>query len=120
MNPPQDLPQPQDAPRTPEVGPGATAANVRAVTSGSAAPAVLSAPPNAWGLLHALRRRVVLGCVLGLVCAAAAAAAGWFLTPPAKLTARTLMMVPVEKRFLLNLAEQPPDLASHQRTQMAL
>src|SRR5262249_49601232 len=48
------------------------------------APATLARAPNLPGLLVALRRRWLLALALGLPCAVAAAAAGWFLIPTAK------------------------------------
>jgi succinoglycan biosynthesis transport protein ExoP len=83
-------------------------------------PAVLSSPPTAWALLNALQRHLFLAITLGAVCAAVMAAAAWFFTPPSKLTARTLMIVPVERRFVLNAGDGTPDIPNHQRTQIAL
>ena len=51
---------------------------------------------------------------------AAAAAATWHFLPPTKHSARTLLRVPPERRFLLNTAEPVTDLAGHQKNQIAL
>src|SRR5205807_2299208 len=50
-------------------------------------PPLAPTTPNALALLKALRRRWVFGLSVGLVCAAAASAAAWFLVPSSKHTA---------------------------------
>lgn len=57
------------------------------------APPALTATPNALLLLKALRRRLGSALTVGLLCAAAAGVAAWFLTPPPKITARTQLYV---------------------------
>ena len=75
---------------------------------------------NAPALLKALRRRWPLALGAGVLLALVAAPAAWFLVPPSKHTVRTLIHVPPNKPWLLRTAEGVPDLANHQRTQVAL
>jgi capsular exopolysaccharide synthesis family protein len=56
-------------------------------------PPALSAAPNALLLLQALRRRLALALTVGLLFAAVAGAATWFLMPAPKFTARTQLYV---------------------------
>lgn len=56
------------------------------------APGVPSTPTPT-GLLHAFRRRWVLGTLLGLLAAAAAGAAAWFLLPSGKHEARAIVQL---------------------------
>ena len=56
-------------------------------------PSALTAAPNALSLLKALRQRLVLALTIGLLLAAAAGAATWFLMPPPKITAHTQLYV---------------------------
>jgi succinoglycan biosynthesis transport protein ExoP len=62
-----------------------------------APPAALASAPNVVALLRALRRRWLLASSLGLVLGAAAAAAVWFLLPPAKNTANVQLILNAEK-----------------------
>jgi capsular exopolysaccharide synthesis family protein len=57
------------------------------MTQKTAVPAALSAAPTAANLLKALQRRAVLATTMGVLCAVSAAAAVWFLLPPAKRVA---------------------------------
>jgi capsular exopolysaccharide synthesis family protein len=84
------------------------------------APALQSVP-NVKALVTALRRRWALAVSLGLVLAALAATAVWFVVPARKYTARTLLHVPPERPWLLKGdRDGGPDPLSHQRTQVAL
>lgn len=60
---------------------------------GSAAPARVSAAPNAMGLLMSLRRRWLLATTLAILLAACVSIAIWTWLPPGKATARTLMRI---------------------------
>ena len=60
-------------------------------TSATGPPQVLGTTPTPLGLLKALRRCWLRATVLGVIVAAAAGAAAWFLIPPSKHLARTLM-----------------------------
>src|SRR5947209_5645790 len=77
------------------------------------APGAQSGNLNVFGLLQALRRRWLAGCGAGLVCAALASVATWFLLPPPKHSARTLIRVPPGTPFLIKTAEPVPDLPTH-------
>jgi capsular exopolysaccharide synthesis family protein len=55
-----------------------------------------------------------------LLCAAVAAAAGWFLLPPPVHTVRTKLQVPLQRNLFFKTNEPTPDLISHQRNQVAL
>jgi capsular exopolysaccharide synthesis family protein len=72
-------------------------------------------------LLRAVRRRWVFALSVGLLCSAVAGIAVWLFLPPATPEARTLLQVPPDRPWLLKVAgEAPPDLLSHQKTQVAL
>jgi succinoglycan biosynthesis transport protein ExoP len=83
-------------------------------------PALLAAPPNALSLLRALRRCWMPAAVVAIVCAAGATTAAWYLLPPSRLQARTLLQVSPGRTFLFRTAEQVPALGDFQRTQVAL
>src|SRR5436305_13069782 len=127
MVPPENSPPPANPPdpapaagpaRTPGLpGPSATAGKA---AHGLPQPAILSASPNALSLLKALRRRWLLALSVGIVLGATAAAATWHFLPPTKHSARTLLRIPPERRFLLNTAEPVIDLGGHQKNQLAL
>ena len=51
------------------------------IVEGKPAPSLPAAAPTALALFRGLRRRWILATGLGVLCAACAAAAGWFLTP---------------------------------------
>jgi capsular exopolysaccharide synthesis family protein len=53
----------------------------------------MPATPTAAGLLHAFRRRWVLGTLLGLLAAAAGAVGAWFLMPSGKHEARAVVQI---------------------------
>jgi capsular exopolysaccharide synthesis family protein len=75
---------------------------------------------NALALFQAFRRRWLLALSVGIVCAALAATGTYFFLPPPKHNVRTLLVVPPGSPFLFKTAEAIPDLASHQRTQVAM
>lgn len=83
-------------------------------------PLVLSAPPNPWALIKALRRRWRMAVFVGLLLAIAAAAACFFLLPPPKHTARTLVRIPPGNPFLFRTSETVPEIGDHQRNQIAM
>jgi capsular exopolysaccharide synthesis family protein len=90
MTPPSQVNNPSDSSRAVEHAHGGPA-HARPLF----APVGLTATPNALGLLKALRRRLPLALTVGLLVAAAAGAAVWFLLPPPKITARTQLHVAV-------------------------
>src|SRR5262249_42072956 len=57
------------------------------------APPALAAIPSASTLLRALQRRWLLGLTTGLICGLIASAIAWFVLPPPKYTARSLIQV---------------------------
>jgi len=71
-------------------------------------------------LLKGVRRRWMLALSLGLLCAATAATAVWFLLPPPKHSARTLLYVPPTRPFLFRTQEAFSRIEDHQRTQVAM
>ncbi len=104
----------------PRLGNGAVALRDRpALIQASELPSVLSTTPNVPGLLLALRRRWRLALLLGLVCAAAAAAAMWF-SQSEKFTARTLVLVAANRPYIVGeTPESRIEFSSYQRTQIA-
>src|SRR3954469_20769937 len=81
----------------------------------------VSAPPDALGLLKALRRRWALALGLGLLLAALIGPAAWFLTPPAKYTASSTLYVAMNpKRIMWNPQSNEARPETFQRTQVAL
>src|SRR5262245_49315990 len=66
-----------------------------------APPAALSVTPNALELLKALRRRWLSALLVGLIVAAGAGAAMWFLLPEPKQIARVQLYVPAMQPHLL-------------------
>lgn len=56
-------------------------------------PPALATMPDAASLLKALRRRLVPALILGLIFAAVAGTATWFLLPPPKIAARTQLYI---------------------------
>jgi capsular exopolysaccharide synthesis family protein len=68
-------------------------------------PPGLSANPNPLTLLKALQRRLVLALTVGFIVAAAGGTAAWFLSPPPKLTARTMIFVAQKQPVILNNVE---------------
>lgn len=85
----------------------------------------VSAPPppaslNALTLLRALQRRWALALGAGLAGAVLTGALAWAFLPASKFSARTLLRVPPESKFLLATSEPVPDLGNHQRTQLSL
>jgi succinoglycan biosynthesis transport protein ExoP len=83
-------------------------------------PSALSAGPDAPALLRALRRRWLLASGLGLVAAAVAAAAAWYLMP-VRYTARALLYVSATPpSVVFSSTENRADFAIYQRTQLAL
>jgi capsular exopolysaccharide synthesis family protein len=72
-------------------------------------------------LLMALRRRWIPALALGLVAAAVASAAAWCVVPRSMYTARVLLYVAAtQPQVLFPTAEQRPDYAIYQRTQLTL
>src|SRR5262245_17099221 len=83
-------------------------------------PSALSARPNPLSLLKALERRWPMALLIASVLGLAAAAAGFFLLPPGKQTARTLLAVPLPKPFMFGTREPGMSLQDHQRNQLAM
>ena len=79
------------------------------------------AMPDALALLVALRRRAKMATALGLVAATVAAVAAYYITPPAKYSARSMLHVASEQpRILVKTSEAQSDYSSYQRTQLAM
>jgi capsular exopolysaccharide synthesis family protein len=72
-----------------------------------------------FALLRALRRCWLRAICLGLMLAAAAGAATWFWLPPAKLTARTMLRLDPNSKFIFPVA-QANNPFEYQRTQIGL
>jgi capsular exopolysaccharide synthesis family protein len=82
---------------------------------------VLSSSWDPEGLVKALQRRWLLSAILGLACGALAAAAGWFLLPPGKISARAILRVASLPEFnVFPSAESRGDFQNYQKTQIAL
>jgi capsular exopolysaccharide synthesis family protein len=101
--------------------------SVRPATQGPVHQAAAARPrtPNglelAISLLMALRRRWVPALALGLVTAAVASAAAWCVAPRSKYTAKVLLHVAAtQPQVLFKTAENRPDYAIYQRTQLTL
>ena len=75
-------------------------------------------PPAAAPEAPRPRRPLVL--TIGLALAALAAAGAWLLIPTRLHTVRTMVQVPPGSYLGLKTGEPAPDIASHQRTQVAL
>src|SRR5436305_1883677 len=97
------LPPSGAAPGTPNPTPGRSAA-------GQAAPALLTASPTAVSLAKAFCRCWGRALFLGLVCAAGVGSAVWYLLPPAKNTARTLVRIDPVNKFFFQTAPVPNPL----------
>ena len=82
-------------------------------------PASLTAAPNALALLNSLRRCWLRAICIGFVVAAAAGAATWFWLPPAKVTARTMLRLDPNNKFLFPVS-QINNPVEYQRTQIGL
>ncbi|MFO0811536.1 MAG: polysaccharide biosynthesis tyrosine autokinase [Gemmataceae bacterium] len=96
-----------------------TPAAARGTETALAVPAALSSPPSPLMLLKALRRHALLAVCLGTILAATAAVGTYFIMPPPKTTARTLISVPVSAPYFIPTGEQRVGLNEHQRNQMA-
>src|SRR5579884_630276 len=88
----------------------------------AAVPAALKQSFNSMGLLKALRRRWLVAFLVGVLCAAGAATGAWYLIPPTKATAFTLLHVHATSPSILfpNAAGQGTPLDIYTRTQSAL
>ena len=84
-------------------------------------PASLSGTPDALALLKALRRRWGLALVLGLLLAAVAGPAAWYVVPRDKYTAvATLQVATKPKRIIFEPRDGTTDFSTYQKTQVAL
>ncbi len=84
-------------------------------------PQVLSASPDALGLLKALRRRWKMALSLGLILAAISAVTVWRLVPREKYTAIATIHVSTSPRYIIfDPHEKLADYPTYQRTQVAL
>ncbi len=82
-------------------------------------PPVPSTAPDAIGLLKAFQRRWRLAIGLAVLGAAIAASAAWFLVPPAKYTAESLLLVePEQPRLIAATKEYRSDPETDRRTQV--
>jgi len=84
------------------------------------APAILSQTPNLLNLLLCLRRRLVMALSLGVILGAVAAAGAWLFGPVPKHLVKTLLRVPPGSFYVVRTSEVMPDIAMHQRNQVAL
>jgi succinoglycan biosynthesis transport protein ExoP len=76
---------------------------------------------NIGGMLKALQRHWVLASSLGLVCAAASAAAAWILLPPGKFTARVLLHVDsIPQSVLFHEVHSSANFDLYRQSQIAL
>jgi capsular exopolysaccharide synthesis family protein len=99
----------------------ANPASLPVVHTGPTPPALLSSPPNAVGLLTALRRRWFVAVGVGLVCAVGVCAALWFLLPAPKATARALLKLESDQpRVIFLTREQRASFEMYQKTQAVL
>ncbi|AGA29602.1 exopolysaccharide transport family protein [Singulisphaera acidiphila] len=110
-------------------GPQPNSANLPAVVpphraevfSVSSPPAGPVAGLDPVAMLKALRRRWPLALGAGLLGGAVLAFATYFLVPPAKYTARSMLHVSsTQPRILLKVGENETDFVAYQRTQLAL
>jgi capsular exopolysaccharide synthesis family protein len=85
-----------------------------------ALPPALAAVPNAAALLKALQRRWVVGLLLGLLCAAAAAFGTWTALPPSKYVGRAQLFINLRARGPLAGSQEQIDVNAFRRTQAAL
>src|SRR5579864_1876146 len=80
----------------------------------------LSASPNAWALLKALRRRWLPAVILGVLLGAGAAIAVWFVAPPSPHSARNLLYMAYKPPSIVkNIGDESP-FDMFQRSQAAL
>ena len=86
-----------------------------------ASPPTPSTSPDAMGLIKAFQRRWRLAVGLAAVGAVIAAAAAWFLVPPAKYTAEALLLVePEQPKLIAATKEYRSDPETDRRTQVTL
>jgi succinoglycan biosynthesis transport protein ExoP len=76
--------------------------------------------PSAEDLLRGFRRCWLRAVVLGLLLAAAATAVAWFVVPPQKSQARTLLLVMQETPHVIYTLDNRQDYQTFKRTQMAM
>lgn len=89
-------------------------------SNSSGPPSVLYRSPTLPGMLVALRRRLVLALVLGVVCSVPVAVGVWYGLP-SSFSARTLLHVAaIRPKILFDTTEVRPDFASFQRTQITM
>jgi capsular exopolysaccharide synthesis family protein len=78
-------------------------------------------PPDPIALLKAFRRRWPLAIGLGLVAAAAAVAAAWFVVPPAKYTTYATLVIKSDRpRVLFSTKEPESEFRIFQQTQVQM
>ncbi len=98
----------------------ATSAAALRVTRAPVASA-LSTKPDALGLLRAFKRRWALALGLGILAAAVAGAGAWYLVPPPKYSAESLISVePVQPTLIVPTREYRADPETDRKTQVAL
>src|SRR5207253_1087980 len=81
---------------------------------------VLDRRPTVWRLLKALRRRMQIALLVGLLVAVAVAAATWLIVPAAKHTVSSKVWLKETTDCLLFPPKKEPSFAIYQRTQVAL
>src|SRR5262249_43361439 len=102
-------------------GPPSTTASLPSAVPSRGQPPGLSPTPNALGLLQALRRRWLLALSCSLLAAGLGAGLTWWLLPPPKQSARTLLSVNSNRPVVLFPTHEPtPEFATYQKTQVAL
>jgi succinoglycan biosynthesis transport protein ExoP len=84
-------------------------------------PSALSSPPDAMGLIKALRRRWLLAILAGLTLSATCGIAAWYLTPPPSYTSSATLRVAMNpKRIMWNPQDNEGKPEAFQKTQLAL
>src|SRR5262245_45368957 len=89
------------------------------IAPGAALPALLTESPTALSLMKALRRCWMRAVCVALILAAAAGTATWLWFPPSKVTARTVLKIDPNIKFLFAVGTTP-NPTEFQRTQIAL
>jgi capsular exopolysaccharide synthesis family protein len=86
---------------------------------GQPVPPGLSITPNIFGLLKALKRRWLLAATLGILCAAVAAGAAWYVVPTTRYQARALLHYPARLSYTPVGLPEPYDQPLYRQTTIA-
>src|SRR5882672_5734216 len=70
-------------------------------------PSGMASATTAWALLRAFRRRWLIAVSLGILLAGAAATVAWFVVPPPKDMARSLLLVQSSQPVVLFKPAEP-------------